>query len=1073
MAKIDPNSRLKKDQQEERKRERREKKRNFIKEKRAHLKNLLNSEDEAVKAFARQKIRDETKRRNDLRKSKARRSQGGSDPSILESKDPSIECIDLGPVSSIGKKLTSPSLKKNENVGFEALKSIIYDIRTGKMSGYNRQTEPHAKCYFRTYSSVDFNTGRAKGLTFPRKNRSFPVNSASVTNLTQNPDLTPRAENFPKINLIGVVENSMIGRTTRYFEIEDPQSLTKLFGERQNMHLPPINIFDEMTPFFKYLCSMNNNGMFMYEEVDEQITRDSIEQKVDLFFGNAQREIIRNMMNKPTVNPHGIKYPHLWFDIKTFINEKIDNQEPYLLNAADIFAELCARFNSLQHVDTIMEYNFEEHINNSVKNIQRKRNEFDLQFYEMNSPKVFRQYALIKGILQSGRTNAFNKDTPAQLQYSIDKIFKTYQTNGLVEPIVKNIIFDPTVDYQGLEYDDECLEEGDNPKRKPAKKTIKNQKLKTKYLPLTFIFHTNQDISDLLENNPPMFFVDGTRENCPIKNFQLIAVHYRNKNGITQTPFLILTNTFAGIEYAKILSYIESLHFPLKGKTIKTDFELAWLNAAKKVQMSTSHCYFHYAKIIGSRKRRFEFIDAVARRKLNPTQYNKKDNLLVRSELEELLKLLIFIPKRFQLEYINKKCRSLDKLLDIESDLIDGIEEYFTGKGKFSEFFYLKGSNDLTNNVSENFFSQFSKTFKQVPSVNKFMNFVLESRNKQTFAKFKYAPTFDCQNSKDEFVSFIESVQSQNATINKIVEVANSLFDKENPKKKIRRSNTIDVPEKVVERKTRGKKLNAVYEEMSLLSGGEVAKAKEICKELVKNLDKSKTAGDLLFKPWKNNISTDLLESEIKAQKATNEKLFEEAEFNNKIDCLKKFLLTKCDANQRSKTQEILKKTRGGHCVKIKEITSVNYKNGNCVAKFVEIGEDAEQFLQDKLDQLQETQLNSAKKDEILLEYAKQVANFQLEKEALKKANLEALKKAEIEKKEAIKKAEIEKKKVEAEKEALKKAATERENDLKKQVEFLLQTRSTMSGTLVCPTPQLKKVKNSIIGGKCPRNSNR
>lgn len=126
--------------------------------------------------------------------------------------------------------------------------------------------------------------------------------------------------------------------------------------------------------------------------------------------------------------------------------------------------------------------------------------------------------------------------------------------------------------------------------------------------------HIMQNILLIIPEEQRMFYMDATFKICPLGQFyQLLVIYIGYCRQII--PFIyVLMSRKSEKSYTHIFQTLKKL-FPLGGKSIIMDFELAMRNALKNIYPNTelNTCWFHFCQAAKRRARKLpNFVNAVA-----------------------------------------------------------------------------------------------------------------------------------------------------------------------------------------------------------------------------------------------------------------------------------------------------------------------------------------------------------------------------------------------------------------------------------------------------------------------------
>jgi hypothetical protein len=356
--------------------------------------------------------------------------------------------------------------------------------------------------------------------------------------------------------------------------------------------------------------------------------------------------------------------------------------------------------------------------------------------------------------------NQINEGTAANFLQIFPKLFRRFEGEE-PENFLKKIIYKPMSILGNIEEDPEEINmetEGLAVFNTETPKRLKKKTGPPKH-PLSLIYFTNESKENILRDKPTRLFIDGTRDKVPLKSFQMIAIHYKTNSGQSKTPFYILTNRFTTEVYSDIFGYINSI-FPLNNIKVNIDFELPYRKALIQYGAKISYCYFHYSKIVYARARNYQ---------KNVSAHQKMCKLLkkkvpvidadVRTVIKNRLKILILIPPKLQKRYLKKFCKDIANN-KAEKHVIRYIKEKFI-KGTYSNDFYIEGCFDLTNNISEAFFSRFSRRFRRNPTPKEFMDNLILFECEQHYRVYN-----SLRQTNNPLCKFITTVQGKNFDFN-------------------------------------------------------------------------------------------------------------------------------------------------------------------------------------------------------------------------------------------------------------------------------------------------------------------
>lgn len=541
-----------------------------------------------------------------------------------------------------------------------------------------------------------------------------------------------------------------------YYTITNGKSVVELFGRSDNIKTNDFvktEILQEIE---------GKIGLFQFEEIPSDLLKLCKEKNKNEFLFCAHKFKSENPIKATN---------QAYFDLilEAIERECDEYEDKCFLNYATIKDKIFSNLVRTGKVKFFSKIDIETTIKSRLRTLKYNVIENDLEFFE-RSPlyEVYEQ--LISDISHLNDDDDFkiNNEKPVNIISKFKRLLRTAKFSlKSKETMLKDIIYgnDQNLIGNALKNDSEDdLEFEDDIKVKPKSEPCWKNKDGKYNIFVAFIFWSEFSIDCIKRDKPGHFFIDGTRHNVPLKNFQLIAIHYTTCD-VVMTPFFILTNKFSKNAYVSILKRINKV-FNITNKSFSIDFELSWREAIKYFGGTVYHCYFHYSKIIETRSRRLLRNNAIMIREQNKLYKQKSFNMQIRARVKDYLKFLIFINQSQQMQYVTTLRTEIFDLNKLETNLLEGITRDFI-TGKYNTFFFLKFDSPLTNNISENFFSQLSRNLTKKPDVIKFMNFMI-TYSIQQINQYQRKTHQDYK--KDGFYYFIKSLQEPNNTINNIFE---------------------------------------------------------------------------------------------------------------------------------------------------------------------------------------------------------------------------------------------------------------------------------------------------------------
>ena len=569
-------------------------------------------------------------------------------------------------------------------------------------------------------------------------------------NESQIPFLCTKNPDFPKIEHIARINQDFM---VDYYAILSPFEVNHLLGA----YSCEGNKTFASTAFYRHLAGMNPFSFYSFSQEAVMKKISHINQS-DNNFRSSMGVVFTSRVIDAFTNPQETA------EMIDFIQREISSAQKESLTVSKMIKKVKRRFNTVKHLTSFVENDLEGFTDREVRKAQHAKISISHQFYAKHDPETWEKFNFLLEKVDQHYGHLSREPNADHLRHKLNRLMGITHVNEIWEPLIKFIFFSEHEDV--LESDSgTSLEEPNEIKERSNRRQTRSEPL----WPLMFILSTDADLQQFAKAKPQLLYVDGTRENSPIKGFQIVAVHYQ-QNEKPLTPLLMLVNRFSEVTYKKLFSFL-SLHIDLRSVVLKIDFEIALRNAASHFGMNVSHCYFHYAKIIGSRTRRITFKKRVVDSAINPREkidYKKdKPDPLVSTAIQEYLKKLIFVPQKAQKQVISaimKTCRNPS-----EVKLVDGISSCFI-TGKHSTWFFLPYTDPFTNNIAENYFSAYSKQFSFKPSMTAFMETFNDHLIAEKIKRLFPQPDDSRRTVHRELEMFAKKLQSPGKSIQKIIE---------------------------------------------------------------------------------------------------------------------------------------------------------------------------------------------------------------------------------------------------------------------------------------------------------------